>query len=84
MTQEVYFDFIPQEEYIQSGVWRLELRGRRIKDGGYQLWLPGGQVLNPGTGFYYPKAEETLTIPSTAEKVISVGAFDGMGNCPGE
>lgn len=80
VTQEVYFDFIPQEEYILSGVWRLELRGRRIKDGGYQLWLPGGQVLNPGTGFYYPKAEETLTIPSTAEKVISVGAYDSRLN----
>lgn len=80
VTQEVYFDFIPQQEYILSGVWRLELRGRRIKDGGYQLWLPGGQVLNPGTGFYYPKAEETLTIPSTAEKVISVGAYDSRLN----
>lgn len=80
VTQEVYFDFIPQQEYILSGVWRLELRGRRIKDGGYQLWLPGGQVLNPRTGFYYPKAEETLTIPSTAEKVISVGAYDSRLN----
>lgn len=84
VTQEVYFDFIPQEEYILSGVWRLELRGRRIKDGGYQLWLPGGQVLNPGTGFYYPKAEETLTIPSTAEKVISVGAYDSRLNAPAD
>lgn len=84
VTQEVYFDFIPQQEYILSGVWRLELRGRRIKDGGYQLWLPGGQVLNPGTGFYYPKAEETLTIPSTAEKVISVGAYDSRLNAPAD
>lgn len=84
VTQEVYFDFIPQEEYILSGVWRLELIGRRIKDGGYQLWLPGGQVLNPGTGFYYPKAEETLTIPSTAEKVISVGAYDSRLNAPAD
>lgn len=84
VTQEVYFDFIPQEEYILSGVWRLELIGRRIKDGGYQLWLPGGQVLNPGTGFYYPKAEETLTIPSTAEKVISVGAYDSRLNTPAD
>lgn len=84
VTQEVYFDFIPQEKYILSGVWRLELIGRRIKDGGYQLWLPGGQVLNPGTGFYYPKAEETLTIPSTAEKVISVGAYDSRLNAPAD
>ncbi len=84
VTQEIYFDFIPREEYIMSGVWRLELRGRRIKDGEYHLWLPGGQVLNPGTGFYYPKAEETLTIPSTAAKVITVGAYDSRLNAPAD
>lgn len=61
-------------------MWRLELRGRRIKDGDYHLWLPGGRVLNPGTGFYYPKVYETLTIPSTAEKVITVGAYDSRIN----
>lgn len=84
VTQEIYFDFIPQGEYIMSGVWRLELRGRKIKDGDYHLWLPGGQVLNPGTGFYYPKAEETLTVPSTAEKVITVGAYDSRLNSPAD
>lgn len=84
VTQEIYFDFIPQKEYIMSGVWRLELRGRKIKDGDYHLWLPGGQVLNPGTGFYYPKAEETLTVPSTAEKVITVGAYDSRLNAPAD
>ena len=67
-----------------SGVWRLELRGRRIKDGDYYLWMPGGEVLNPGTGFYYPKAEETLTVPSTAEKVIAVGAYDSRLNAPAD
>ena len=76
VTQEIYFDFIPRGAYITGGVWKIQLRGRRIKDGSYQLWLPGGRVLNPATGFYYPKAEETLTIPSTAQKVVSVGAYD--------
>lgn len=80
VTQEIYFDFIPQGEYVDSGVWKLELLGRRIRDGGYSLWLPGGQVLNPGTGFYYPVSGETLTIPSTAEKVITVGAYDSRLN----
>lgn len=80
VTQEIYFDFIPQGEYVDSGVWKLELLGRRIRDGGYSLWLPGGQVLNPGTGFYYPVSGQTLTIPSTAEKVITVGAYDSRLN----
>ena len=46
----------------------------------YNLWLPGGNVLNPVTGFYRPVASETLTIPSTAAKVITVGAYDSRLN----
>ncbi|HJB16329.1 MAG TPA: S8 family serine peptidase [Candidatus Blautia excrementipullorum] len=80
VTQEIYFDFIPRGMYIDSGVWKIRLRGRRVKTGGFYLWLPGGMTLNPGTGFYYPKAEETLTIPSAAEKVITVGAYDSRLN----
>lgn len=84
VTQEIYMELIPQREFISSGVWRIELFGRNIKDGSYHLWLPGGGVRNPGTGFYYPVAEETLTVPSTAEKVITVGAYDSRLNAPAE
>ena len=74
VTQEIYFDFIPVETYLTSGIWKIHLHGRRIREGNYNLWLPGGHVLNPVTGFYRPIAAETLTIPSTAAKVITVGA----------
>ena len=37
-------------------------------------------MLNPVTGFYRPVAAETLTIPSTASKVITVGAYDSRLN----
>lgn len=80
VTQEIYFDFLPSGSYIRSGIWKIRLRGRRIREGGYFLWLPGGRVLNTGTGFYSPSAGETLTIPSTAAKVISVGAYDSRLN----
>mgnify|MGYP004571068627 FL=1 len=80
VTQEIYFDFIPVGTYLTSGIWKLYLRGRRIKEGNYNLWLPGGRVLNSMTGFYRPTAAETLTIPSTAAKVITVGAYDSRVN----
>lgn len=80
VTQEIYFDFIPRETYIGNGIWKIRLRGRRIREGIFYLWMPGGGVLNPGTGFYTPKAEETLTIPSTAAKAIAVGAYDSRLN----
>ena len=80
VTQEIYFEFIPTGTYLTSGIWKLYLHGRRIKEGNYNLWLPGGNILNPVTGFYRPTAEETLTIPSTAARVITVGAYDSRLN----
>ena len=80
VTQEIYFDFIPVGTYLTSGIWKLYLLGRRIKEGNYNLWLPGGRVLNSMTGFYRPTAAETLTIPSTAAKVVTVGAYDSRLN----
>lgn len=80
ITQEIYFDFIPRGNYVDSGVWKIILRGRDIREGEYDLWLPGGGVLNPGTGFFLPQAQGTLTIPSTASGVITVGAYDSRLN----
>ncbi|MBO5070689.1 MAG: S8 family peptidase, partial [Roseburia sp.] len=75
--QEIYFDFIPVQDYIDSGIWEIRLIPQRIVVGNYNMWLPAGGVLNAGTGFLYPTEETTLTIPSTAAKVITVGAYDG-------
>lgn len=80
VTQEIYVDFLPTGTYLTSGIWKIHLQGRRIREGNYNLWLPGGNVLNPVTGFYRPVAAETLTIPSTALKVITVGAYDSRLN----
>ena len=75
-SQEIYVDFLPRGSYIDSGIWRIRLIPRRIVDGRFNMWLPSATVLNTGTRFYRPSAETTLTIPSTARKVISVGAYD--------
>ena len=74
--QEIYIDFIPAGDYIDSGVWKIILTPERIVYGTYNLWLPSAAILNSGTGFLSPTENTTLTIPSTAEKVISVGAYD--------
>lgn len=83
VTQEIYVDFLPQDEktpYVDSGVWKIILAARNIKNGEYFLWLPGGKTLNPGTAFYLPRPQGTLTIPATARRVISVGAYDARQN----
>ena len=90
VTQEIYVDFLVKDEadplriqqssYIDSGVWKIILVAGNIKNGEYFLWLPGGKTLNPGTAFYLPRAQGTLTIPATARRVISVGAYDARLN----
>lgn len=80
LTQEIYFDFLPQGNYVENGVWKFILVGKRVKEGKYEMWLPGGNVLNPDTGFFFPRADGTLTIPSTARRVISVGAYDSRND----
>lgn len=80
LYQELYIDFLPAQSYVDAGVWRVILVPERIVRGNYDLWLPGQTVLNQGTGFLYPVEETTLTIPSTAEKVVSVAAYDARYN----
>lgn len=79
-SQEIYLDFISQGSYIDAGIWELTLNPRRITAGSYDLWLPGQSVIGSGTGFLYPTETTTLTIPSTAAKVISVGAYNAAFN----
>ncbi len=76
--QEIFLDFLPRRSYIDSGAWRIVLTPRRIVTGEYQLWLPSQSALNIGTAFLFPNSSTTLTIPSTASRVVTVGAYDAL------
>lgn len=78
VNQEIYFDFIPQQSYINSGVWTFLLEPVKIVTGNYYFYLPSSAALNSGTRFFAPTPEVTFTIPSTAEKVITVGAYNSV------
>lgn len=75
-NQEIFIDFLPRDGYIASGVWKIHLYPGRIVTGLVQLWLPGQSNLNEGTAFLFPVQNTTLTIPSTAQRVITVGAYN--------
>lgn len=74
--QEIYIDFIPQGQYISSGIWKFRFVPRKILEGRFDMWIPAGSRLNPQTRFLRPTEETTLTIPSTAARAVSVGAYD--------
>ena len=76
--QEIYIEFIPTNRYINSGVWRIELVPRQIVVGNYDMWLPTGVVKSPATRFLLSSEYTTLTIPSTAFRAISVGAYNAF------
>lgn len=77
LLQEIYMEWIPLENYIPSGVWRFRLIPEEIKGGRYDLWLPSGNYVQTNTRFLQPSANTTLTIPSTTNRFISVGAYNG-------
>ena len=78
VRQEIFIDFLPRQSYIDSGVWKIILTPRKIVNGEYEMWLPSQGVLNVGTAFLYPESGATLTIPSTASRVVTVGAYDAL------
>lgn len=78
--QEVYFELIPQEQYIAPGIWTFRLVPEKIVSGRYDLWLPGVGTVNENTAFLRPDPYITLTIPSTSAKVISVGAYNSSND----
>ncbi|MBD5489252.1 MAG: S8 family peptidase [Lachnospiraceae bacterium] len=77
-SQEIYFDLLPAagSRYLNSGVWTFLLEPIKTVTGNYTFYLPSGTVRNAQTRFVRPTPDVTLTIPSTASKVITVGAYD--------
>ena len=80
VQQEIFFDFIPQGNYIDSGVWRIILTPERLVTGEYEMWLIDSRARGSGTQFLQPMPDTTVTIPATASQVIAVGAYDARRN----
>lgn len=82
-VQEILFQFIPMKDYINSGLWEIELVPINIISGEYDVWLSSGAFVSSDTGFLVNSPDTTLTIPSTSYNVISVGAYDARNNSYG-
>lgn len=76
VQQEIFIDMIPAGSYINSGVWRMALQPVSLVTGEYRFYLPGYAARNAATGFFLPTPEMTVTIPSTARRAVTVGAYD--------
>lgn len=78
VLQEIYMELLPRDAYLPEGIWQIQLVPERIVVGEYEMWMPSQSALNVGTAFLYPSENLTITIPSTAERIVSVGAYNGF------
>lgn len=78
ITQGIYLEWLPinEDSFIKSGVWTIRMIPRDISNGKVDLWLSTTELVGLSTGFLRPDADVTLTIPSAARNVITVGAYD--------
>lgn len=65
---------------ITSGIWRIEIIPKNIIDGKIDIWLPVTETSSSNTKFLNSNIDTTLTIPSTASRVISAGGYNDLTN----
>lgn len=58
------------------GIWTIRVYGSNILSGQFNIWANLRQFMNPDTYFLKPDPDVTLTVPSSAEYVISVGGYN--------
>ena len=88
--QEIYFYVRAADGVLDAGLWLLRIIASTIVDGNINIWLPTLEEVTAKTYFSGPTVTDTMTIPSTAKKVIrvsgyndrigSIANFSGVGN----
>ena len=74
--QQVIINFSATGSYLPKNSWFLKIIAKNIIDGRIDAWLPITESSGLETQFLNPEPKTSLTIPSTALKVISVGGYD--------
>lgn len=74
--QEIFYDIRPITSGIPGGLWTLRIRGQNIVNSNFDIWLPTTEQVSAGTFFTEPSDELTMTIPSTAERIVRVAGYD--------
>ena len=77
-AQEIYIEFVSEETYVESGVWTFRFLGTGNEETMADLWLPSATAVGRDTLFLESSPDTTLTIPSTAFRPVTVGAYDSQ------
>ncbi len=79
-SQELYILLESNDFSITEGIWTLRVVGKEIVIGQINIWLPTVEDVTNSTSFSLPSTNITLTLPSTAMSVISVGGYNAENN----
>lgn len=75
-NQEIFVSFQGQKNYIDKGQWKVLIHPKQIVSGVIDAYLPIRASLTGNVEFLNPTEFGTLTIPATAEGLITVAAYD--------
>ncbi len=76
VNEEIFFDLIPLEEYVDSGIWTFLLNPVGENRQNIHFFLPNAVVRNEQTRFLQPDPYLSMTIPAFASRAITVAAYD--------
>lgn len=82
--QEIFFQINSLSGVPLNGVFTIKVKASQIIDGNYNIYLPTTEEVSQETAFTNPCEDVTLTIPSTAQNVITVGGYDSTRNIPAD
>lgn len=81
VLQEIFFYVHTTSEYLTSGQWKIRIIAGHITDGAFNMWLPTVEEVTDKTFFSQASEENTMTLPSTAARIIRVAGYnDRLGN----
>lgn len=76
VSQEIFLGVQSVSGFLSAGAWQLKLRAGEIVDGTFDIWLPTVEEVTAGTYFSSPDNYLSMTIPSTARKIIRVAGYN--------
>ena len=83
-NQEVFIQLRGVGGGVTPGIWQLFITGRQVVQGDFHIWLPTIEEVGVTTAFLRPDPYMTLTLPSTATRVISVGGYNAAIGAPAD
>lgn len=76
----MFVSIVSAKEYLQEGVYEIIFENQTSVETIINMWLPVEGELSGNVQFETPNLDNTLTIPSTANNVITVGAYNYRTN----